>query len=132
VHRRRCGREGVNIFHPLRLPRLRRHTADANTQRNTDARGPTRKWAKHQFAINHAIEAGPVAVRQEIAKQRRHIGHVGNAVRLACGQRIGGVQQIAVEVSLADIRIGREIEHGAADSGQRDCRKAVARLILSA
>ena len=82
--------KGVDVGDALRLQAGRRRPADALAERDADAGGAALERPEHQLAIDRAIEAGPVEIGQCLPEQGRDIGHIGDAVGLAGGQRLGG------------------------------------------
>lgn len=112
--------KSVNIFHKLGLSALRRHSANANAKGDADARGVSAKGAEDQFASDHPVKAGPIAIGQKLPKQRRDIGHIGDGIRLALGQPVGCGEQFCVEFLFGEGAIGREIKHPNLASGQNN------------
>src|SRR5690606_26308779 len=66
---------------------------------------------EHELVPDAPVESGPVEIGHELPDERGEIGHVGDAVGLARGQRVGGVEQLAVEFGLGPGRVGGEIVH---------------------
>ncbi len=100
----------MHIFYQLGFP-FRRRTANTHSHRNADASGPPGKGSKHQFTVNQAVKAGPIAVRQEFAQQSRGIGHIGYCISLTGGHSLHGFKQGGVDIGLAGPRSGCEIVH---------------------
>ena len=53
-----------------------------------DASGFPLKWAENQLIIHHPVKARPIKVGQKLPQKRGDIGHIGDAVRFAIGQRV--------------------------------------------
>ena len=88
--------EGVDIFDQLRLTGLRGCPADALAKGDADASGLALKRAEDKFAIHHTVETCPVYVWQIFPQQRRDVGHIGNSVGFALGQRLGRPDQFRI------------------------------------
>jgi hypothetical protein len=72
-----------------------------------------RPWngPRHELAADIPVEAGPVQIGQRLPQQGRDVGHVGDRIGLAVGQRVGGLEELAVELGLV---VGGDLEvvHG--------------------
>src|SRR3546814_7569440 len=53
------------------------------------------------LAFDQAIEARPVEIGQELPDHRSGVGHVGDGVGLARGDRIDRAEQVAIKLGLA-------------------------------
>src|SRR3546814_11234170 len=94
-------RKGVDVRDELRRPIRRGGAAHAAADRDPDARRLALKRPEHQLAFDQAIEARPVEIGQELPDHRGGVGHVGDGVGLARGDRIDSA---APEIGSASCR----------------------------
>src|SRR3569623_1824917 len=99
--------KGLDIFHHLRLARRRGGAAHPAAQCDADAGRLALERPQHKLVPDQPVKARPVEIGQILPQQRRDIGHVGDRIGLARGQRLGRRQHIAVQVIL---RPGGHIE----------------------
>src|SRR4051812_339579 len=111
--------ESVDVGDQLRLLAGSGRAAHALAERDPDAGRPALERPEDQLATDIAVEAGPVDVRQALPQQRRDIGHVGDRIGLAGGQRVRGLDQLAIERSLVR-RFDLEIVHLCPSSFRRN------------
>jgi hypothetical protein len=94
-------RKSVNVGDQLGGARRRRRAAYAGAERDTDAGRLALERSEHEFAVDIAVEAGPVQIGQIFPDQGGGIGHVGGGVGLARGEAVEGAGEIAIELGLA-------------------------------
>ncbi len=76
-------------------------TAHTPADRDAHAGGLALERAEHQLRTPAEIKAGPIEVGQAVIDQRRHVGGVGDPIRLAGEQCRKLFGEIAIEVRLA-------------------------------
>ena len=100
----------MNVLDQLGQASLRRGAAHAPAEGNADAGRPPLERAEYELAADIAVEAGPVEVGQALPEQGGEVGHVGDPVRLAGGQRVRRFDQLAIERRLV-ARLDPEVVH---------------------
>ena len=91
----------MNIRYHYGFPPLYSRTADASADRNAHAGGLALEGTQDKLRPAHEIEPGPVQVGQELIDQRRHVGRVGDSIRLTLQKGSHLLSQRRIKVALA-------------------------------
>ena len=114
----------MNVLDALHLAGLRRGAADALVEAHPDAGGTTLKRPKHQLAIDVAVKADPVHIRQRFVDQRSGVRHVGDRVRLTRHKSFERRGEVAVHRCLV-VGVDLEVEHQSNVTFPRVCFTAL-------